>query len=68
MIIEGERESGQEPSLWKEINIVFQFTGNVDEDKANKACALSMDKYCSVAATLRAAGCTLNWRAEVNKP
>jgi putative redox protein len=68
MIIEGERESGKEPSLWKEINIVFQFTGNVDEDKANKACALSMDKYCSVAATLRAAGCTLNWRAEVNKP
>jgi putative redox protein len=65
MIIEGEREEGKEPSLWKHIHITFRFTGNVDEDKANKACALSIDKYCSVAATLRAAGCRIEWKVEI---
>jgi putative redox protein len=65
MIIEGEREQGKEPSLWKHIHISFRFSGKVDADKANKACALSIDKYCSVAATLRAAGCTIEWKTEV---
>lgn len=64
--IEGEREAGIDPSLWKEINIVFQLKGNIDPDKAEKACALSMDKYCSVAQTLRKGGTTLNWRVEIN--
>lgn len=65
MVIDGEREQGKEPSLWKHIHINFQFTGDVDPDKAKKACALSIDKYCSVAATLRAAGCTIEWTVEV---
>ena len=66
IVIEGERELGKEPALWKQINVVFQFSGNVDEEKANKACALSIDKYCSVAATLRAAGCVIDWKVKVN--
>ncbi len=65
MIIDGEREAGKEPSLWKQIHILFQFSGEVDEDKAQKACALSVDKYCSVAATLRAAGCTITWETAI---
>jgi putative redox protein len=65
MVIEGEREQDKEPSLWKHIHISFRFSGNVDIDKANKACALSLDKYCSVAATLRAAGCTIEWKVEL---
>lgn len=65
IIIEGEREQSKEPSLWKKINVVFQFSGNVDAEKAKKACALSIDKYCSVAATLRAAGCLIEWSIEV---
>lgn len=67
MIIEGEREAGKEPSLWKHIHITFRFAGSVDEEKANKACSLSIDKYCSVAATLRAAGCKIEWRVEIVK-
>jgi len=66
MVIEGEREADKEPSLWKHIHIKFRLTGNVDAEKAQKACALSLDKYCSVAATLRAAGCTIEWDVEVN--
>lgn len=66
MVIQGERETGKEPSLWKHIHIQFQFTGQVDVAKAQKACALSLDKYCSVAATLRAAGCMIDWDITVN--
>ncbi len=65
MLIEAEREQGKEPSIWKQIKVVFQFTGDVDPEKAQKACALSIDKYCSVAATLRAAGATIEWTSEV---
>lgn len=65
MIIEAERESGKEPALWKNIQIRFQFSGITDLEKAEKACALSIDKYCSVAATLRAAGASINWKAEL---
>lgn len=67
MVIEGEREHGKEPALWKYIHIYFYFTGNVEEDRANKAVSLSLNKYCSVAATLKAAGCTIEWTVKVNK-
>ncbi len=65
MIITGKREEGKEPSLWKKVHIQFIFTGSVDQEKAQKACALSIDKYCSVAATLRASGCVISWEAKV---
>lgn len=65
MIINAERESAKEPALWKTIQIHFQFSGITDLEKAEKACALSIDKYCSVAATLRAAGASINWTAEI---
>jgi putative redox protein len=65
MKIEGEREAGVEPSLWKSINIIFELKGNIDMDKARKACALSMDKYCSVAQTLVKAGCEIKWDVRV---
>ncbi len=65
MVIEGERETGKEPALWKHIRIHFRFKGDVDLEKAQKACDLSLNKYCSVAATLRAAGCEIEWAVEV---
>jgi putative redox protein len=66
MKITGHREHGKEPSLWETVNITFQLTGNIDIDKAKRACSLSMDKYCSVAETLRRAGTTITWDVEVN--
>jgi putative redox protein len=66
MIITGEREKNKEPSLWESVNIIFEFTGDVDPDKASRACALSIDKYCSVAATLRGSGTKLTWQVKVN--
>ena len=61
MLIEGERQQGKEPSLWKSILIVFELKGRIDPDKAKKACELSMEKYCSVAATLKEAHCQIKW-------
>lgn len=65
MVVNGQREAGKEPALWKHVHIQFSFSGKVDLDKAQKACALSLEKYCSVAATLRAAGCSIEWDVEV---
>lgn len=67
MKIEGEREVGKEPSLWKNVTIVFELTGDIDPAKAKRACELSMDKYCSVAETLRRAGGELKWEVRVNQ-
>jgi putative redox protein len=66
MNIEGEREPGKDPSLWKNIDLVFELKGDIDRDKAEKAVALSMEKYCSVSETLKRAGATLNWKVVIN--
>ncbi|MDR3714910.1 MAG: OsmC family protein [Puia sp.] len=63
--IEGEREPGKEPSLWQTVNILFELKGNIDPEKARKACELSINKYCSVAATLKEAGCKIQWDIRV---
>jgi putative redox protein len=67
MTIKGDREKDAVPALWETLQIVFELTGNIDPDKARKACELSVDKYCSVAKTLRLAGATINWTVNVNK-
>jgi putative redox protein len=66
MIINGDREKGKEPSLWKEITIEFHLYGDIDEDKAAKAVELSVNKYCSVAATLTNAGAAIKWQVFVH--
>ena len=66
MKIEGERQSGKEPSLWKEAKIIFTLKGKIDEEKAQRACELSMNKYCSVAETLRLGGTILTWELRLN--
>ena len=65
MVVEGEREAGKEPSLWEDVSIIFELNGNIDPAKARRACELSMEKYCSVAETLRRAGCKLTWDVKV---
>jgi putative redox protein len=66
MKIEGKREEGKDPSLWKTIDIIFEFTGKIDHDKAVRACQLSIEKYCSVAETLRRSGTEIKWKVRVN--
>jgi putative redox protein len=66
MTITGKREKDKVPSLWETVHVIFEFTGDIDPDKATRACALSIDKYCSVAETLRLSGTKLTWRVKVN--
>ncbi|ATL48425.1 osmotically inducible protein OsmC [Chitinophaga caeni] len=65
--IDAEREKGKEPSLWESAHLVFRIDGDVDPDKARRAVELSMDKYCSVAETLRQGNTNLTWEVKVNE-
>ncbi len=67
MVVNGDREAGKEPSLWQNIDIEFHLYGDIDDDKANKAVDLSLNKYCSVAATLGKAGADIKWKTIVHK-
>ncbi|WP_245917042.1 OsmC family protein [Mucilaginibacter yixingensis] len=66
MVVNGDRQAGVEPSLWEDVNIEFHLYGDIDEDKAKRAAELSVDKYCSVAATLKKAGAGVNWQVFVH--
>lgn len=63
--VTGERESNVVPSLWKYCKIIFRLDGPIDRDKAEKSAALSMEKYCSVAETLRRAGAFIEWEVHL---
>lgn len=65
MVINGERATLKEPALWEKIDVLFKLKGSMSKEKAEKACALSIEKYCSVAATLRAAGADITWAVEI---
>ena len=65
IIIEGEREQDVIPSLWKEIQVHFELSGNLNLDKAKRAAELSIKKYCSVAETLRRGGTTISHNLKI---
>lgn len=67
MVVNGNREAGKEPSLWENISMEFHLYGDIDEDKAAKAVELSIDKYCSVAATLKMANAKITWQVYVHR-
>jgi putative redox protein len=62
----GEREKNIEPALWQKVDIHFAMEGPVDAAKLYKAAQLSINKYCSVAETLRRAGATINFTVSTN--
>ena len=66
--VAGEREPGVIPSLWKSIALTFEIHGSIELSKAQKAVDLSMQKYCSVAETLRRSGTILTWEVIVKEP
>lgn len=64
--VDGSRESGKEPALWQKIHLRFLLAGNIEPSKAYRAVSLSMEKYCSVAETLRKAGADITFSLLVN--
>ena len=67
MVVNGDREAGVGAVVYgEEISIEFHLYGKIDEDKAVKAAELSINKYCSVAATLVKAGAQIKWKVFVH--
>ena len=64
--IQGER-ANTVPSPWTSVHVIFSFKGELDAQKCERACSLSVEKYCSVAETLRLAGASITWKAIVNQ-
>lgn len=64
--VAGEREQEVTPALWVKAHVHYILTGSVEPAKAEKAAQLSVDKYCSVAETLRRAGCAISYSVRVN--
>ncbi|CAG4991752.1 Protein YhfA [Dyadobacter sp. CECT 9275] len=57
IVAEGERvqEENTQRKPFRNIHLTFKFAGNaLDENKINRAIALSMEKYCSATAQLEA--------------
>jgi putative redox protein len=51
--VKGERSKEGTASPFKSIYIDFTLKGNIQPEKAERAVKLSVEKYCSVGATLR---------------
>lgn len=50
--IQATRHDDQVPAIFKTIQIHYQFKGDLDESKIQKALTLTFEKYCSVAKIL----------------
>ncbi len=63
--VDGKREKIQEYSLFREITVHFKLKGKIDQEKAERAVQLSMEKYCSVTKTLEPTA-KINYKVTVN--
>lgn len=64
--INGERVEGQVPSLFTNINIHYVLYGDLDPKKAERAIALSVEKYCSVGKIIEKTA-NITWTYEIIK-
>ncbi|HWY37533.1 MAG TPA: OsmC family protein [Bacteroidia bacterium] len=52
MIVDGEREKDAVPAPFTAIHITYHLKGKIDQEKAQRAADLSIEKYCSVSKML----------------
>jgi putative redox protein len=64
--VSGER-AAEPPAVWMKLEVVYKLRGPLDDKAVRDAIALSEEKYCSVAATLRKSA-TLSTRYEILPP
>jgi putative redox protein len=67
IITEGDREQEADTMRkpFRKIHLLFKFVGNqLDENKINRAIALSMEKYCSATAQMEALA-TITYSVEI---
>jgi putative redox protein len=63
IVCSGER-AADPPRVWIKLDIVFRLRGAVEESAVKHAMALTEEKYCSVAATLKKSA-EISWRYEI---
>jgi putative redox protein len=63
VICSGERAT-EPPTVWVKLEVLFRLRGALDDAAVKHAVALSEEKYCSVAATLKKTA-KLSWRYEI---
>lgn len=66
LLIEAKAEQTKEhPTIFKEINLIFRVTGELDPEKVLESVHLSQTKYCGVSAML-AKAVPINYQVELN--
>jgi putative redox protein len=63
VVCSGER-AADPPRVWIKLDVVFRLRGAVEESAVKHAMALTEEKYCSVAATLKKTA-EISWRYEI---
>lgn len=63
--VSGERERDKVPALWKQIHLTVSMHTEGDANAVQKALHLSIEKYCSVAETLRRAGAVITYELKL---
>lgn len=63
--VEGFREDGAIPNVFKRIHLNFKLKGDIPAAKVERAVKLSMDKYCSVSKMLEKAA-EISYSIELN--
>lgn len=66
VVCSGER-AADPPRVWIRLDVVFRLRGAVEESAVKHAMALTEEKYCSVAATLKKSA-EISWRYEILPP
>lgn len=64
--VEGFREEGAIPNVFKRIHLQFMVQGDLPEAKLKRAVELSMEKYCSVSKMLEKAA-EITYEIHLNK-
>jgi len=64
--VEAERRE-QIPNIFTKIHLFFNFTGDIDPAKAERAAELAVKKYCSVHDMLEAGGVKISYSLNINK-
>ncbi len=55
------------PSIYEKIHLIFEVTGEVNQNKLDKAISLSMEKYCSVSEMLGKSA-EITWEGKIISP
>lgn len=63
--VNGERRE-ELPPIFTKIHMTIKLSGNLDEQKVNKAAELAIRKYCSVHDMLVAGGVEITYSIEIN--